>query len=124
MKKLELGQHVFERFFALIVACKLFHYRTRSYAAHKTIDQFFERFVSLSDRFLETLQGHLELRIKFDQLMLEIPIITDENWKVKLNDEVSFLMELETYIEAPDLLNIRDEIVSEIKNTRYLLTFA
>jgi hypothetical protein len=123
MKKLNLGQYVFERFFALIVACKLFHYRTKKYSAHKTIDAFFERFISLSDRFLETLQGHLNIHIKFDSLTLDIPIITDEDWKTKLDSEIAFLNDLDDHIDAPDILNIRDEIVGEIKNTKYLLTF-
>lgn len=122
----KIGQYLFYRFFCLIVASKMFHYRTKKYSAHKTIDNFFEKFIDLADDFLESWQGAYNTRITFggDTLKLNVPVFTDNNWQSKFNDELKFLEEeLPEYEDSSDLLNIRDEMVALIKQTKYLLTF-
>ena len=122
----EFGRELFVNFFALIVAAKMFHYRTKSYAVHKTIDAFFEKFIDLADQFLETWQGSHDTRIKFsgDTVNMKIPVITNENWKMVFSTKIEYLDDvLSLYEKSSDLLNIRDEMVSLIKQTKYLLSF-
>ena len=125
MNEKQIGQEFFIRFFSLIVAAKLFHYRTKKYSTHKTIDDFFEKFIDLSDKFLEVWQGEHNTRITFEKCNLSIPIITDQNCQEKLNEQLIFLEQNLPKLEnCSDMLNIRDEMMSLIKNTKYLLTFS
>ena len=122
----EVGRDFFCQYFSLIVAAKMFHYRTRTYSAHKTIDDFFEKFIQLSDTFLECWQGAYNRRITFNSssVIMEIPVITDKNWRKILDKHVYYLENVLPYYEmSGDMLNIRDEMVTLIKQTKYLLSF-
>ena len=123
----DVGRQFFLRFFAVIVASKMYHYRTKKYSTHKTIDDFFEKFIELSDKFLETWQGAWGKRIIFpaDSVAMEIPVITDNNWRTILTQEANYLNNvLPRYERSSDLLNIRDELLNLIHQTEYLLTFS
>ncbi len=126
VNKSEVGRLLFSKFFSLIVAAKMFHYRTKHFSTHKTIDDFFEKFIDLSDKFLESWQGKHDTRIKFNGefVSLKVPVITDENWKSVMNENMEFLKStLSQYEKSSELLNIRDEMVALIEQTKYLLSF-
>lgn len=124
VKTIDTGKILFTRFFSMAIAAKTYHYRTKSYASHKTIDMFFEQFIELSDKFLESWQGMYNRRIEFVNLNMKITIITDKNWHSILTKEIQWLdKELPKLEASSDLLNIRDEMVALIKQVEYLLTF-
>jgi hypothetical protein len=97
------------------------HLKTRSYAAHKALNDFYDEIVPLADSFAETYQG-------------EFGIV--ENYATKYvayTDPLQMLNELCGWIQSnradicdrrdTHLQNIIDEIVALIRQTEYKLRF-
>jgi DNA-binding ferritin-like protein len=106
---------------------RLHHWGTKSYAAHKALGKAYVGIDGLLDTFAETYMGVLgkqELK-DFPELKLNGP------FKVGVN---SVLDSFEDYLKnelpkeiKPDqtaLLNIRDEMLGLIQQTKYLLTLS
>ena len=105
---------------------KIYHWTTTSYARHKSSDALVNSLTEKMDKFLETIQGihgkRLTLTAK-KQISLK-----NENDKsiVKLLEKFKDWLNnvLPKYIKKnTDLLNIRDDILSDVNNTIYLFTF-
>ena len=120
---------------------QLFHWQTKSYAEHKTLDGFVEEIQKKLDEFAEILQGMIFRRLDFSG----IPS-TMNTFRYKNSTKTSFfktlsklrdhLVDMEKRYNITDdihthdipehtngLDNVRDEIVGLIDQTRYLLTF-
>jgi hypothetical protein len=106
---------------------RLHHWGTQSYAAHKALGKAYEGIDELLDTFAETymgVKGKQELK-DFAELKLNGP------FKIGIN---SVLDSFEDYLKnelpkeiKPDqtaLLNIRDEMLGLIQQTKYLLTLS
>lgn len=121
------GEEIFISLFSAIISAKAFHYRTTAYGKHKACDSFIENFIELTDRFLECYQGKYG-RIKFESGTENLPffVITDTNSKKFIDDQIKMLHgELPALINSDDvdLYNLRDEMISELNQFSYLLTF-
>lgn len=114
------GELVMRCFHARTVAHVL-HLKTRSYATHKALNEFYDEIVDLVDSFAEAYQG-------------EYGIIEDYPIACRMPaDGLSMLNELGTWIEnnrnkiidADDtcLANVLDEIMALIRSTQYKLKF-
>jgi hypothetical protein len=114
---------------------KLMHWMTPSYAAHQALDSLYKNFNASMDKFIEVYQGKLNSRIRLNQTNQSNGSMGDENY-IRLNEEepkeflrkiIKFLMELDFEDlddrSATDLFNIRDEMVADINQTLYLLSF-
>jgi uncharacterized protein YdcH (DUF465 family) len=105
---------------------KLYHFQTELYSTHKISDSFLTNFDSLFDKFMEVLQGKTNTRISFEKNT----DITIRNMK-KNKDILDVIDAFQEIIQSAnfekglstDLLNIRDEILSEINQFKYLLSF-
>jgi DNA-binding ferritin-like protein len=120
---------------------QLFHWQTKSYAEHKTLDGFVEEIQKKLDEFAEILQGMIFRRLDFSG----IPS-TMNTFRYKNSTKTSFfktlsklrdhLVDMDKRYNITDdihthdipehtngLDNVRDEIVGLIDQTRYLLTF-
>ena len=106
------------------VILKLFHFQTNAYGAHKASDEYLEKYAILMDKFLEVAQG-IYGRITVKKYSLAGTSHTDSNIDNQLDGLVILLMERIDDIlnNHTDLLNIRDELVSNIEQLKYLLTF-
>ena len=106
---------------------RLHHWGTQSYAAHKALGKAYEGIDALLDTFAETyfgVYGKQEIK-DFPELKLNGP------FKIGIN---SVLDSFEDYLktELPKeiksdqtaLLNIRDEMLGLIQQTKYLLTLS
>lgn len=106
---------------------RLHHWGTQSYAAHKALGKAYEGIDALLDTFAETYMGvggKQELK-EVSELKLNGP------FKIGIN---SVLDSFEDYLKnelpkeiKPDqtaLLNIRDEMLGLIQQTKYLLTLS
>jgi len=119
---------------------QLLHWRTRSYAEHKTTDDFFQHLQKKIDEFAEVLQGLISRRLDFSLdsntscRTFQYKNITKIQFLASLNRLEKQLVKITSnyHLDLPPpgsskdmtgLLNIRDEIVAEIQQTRYLLTF-
>ena len=105
---------------------KIYHWTTESYARHKSSDSLVDSLTDKMDKFLETIQGIHSKRmiipknkkITFKNENDDSIINTLENFK----DWLSFTLPKYTK-KNTDLLNIRDDILSDVNNTLYLFSF-
>ena len=118
------------RFLELLMMVKLYHWKTYSYATHKATDDLYTELNENIDKFIEVLLGKAGNRIN---LMGKKNIsLKDLNSPESLKHEIdSFKNYLVSMTNSPamrlmsntDLLNIRDEILGNLNQFLYLLTF-
>ena len=112
-------------FFNVLNHIKLYHWNTRSYARHKSSDEFVEKITSLSDRFIETYIGkkNYTYNLTSKPIYLTIDTLNDASVIYCLEQFIDFLTnDIKKYIKDTDseLLNIRDEIMAITRQTLYL----
>ena len=106
---------------------KLYHWKTHSFSQHKATDELYERLNENIDKFVEILLGKDQSRVK----MLEKRIdLTDsdnlKDFKSKIFEYRTFLTDMNMFFDSKkdsDLLSVRDEILGDINQFLYLLTF-
>ena len=106
------------------IVLKLFHFQTELYGAHKASDAYLEKYANTMDKFLETAQG-IYGKITLKKYTLSGSSHTDENIYNHLNGITKYLREKidDVLDERTDLLNIRDELLGDLDQLKYLLTF-
>jgi hypothetical protein len=117
-------------FFEMLLMVKLFHWKTYSYATHKATDELYDKLNDDIDKFIEVLLGKTGTRIDL-MGQKNIPLIdlnSPEQLKSKIDSFKSYLVGLTnnkaiSLMSNTDLLNIRDEILSDMNQFLYLLTF-
>ena len=136
IKKIHFSQHtisnskksdIVKMFLEMINMVKLYHWKTHSFAQHKATDELYERLNENIDKFVETLLGKDQSRVK----MLEKRIdLTDsdnlKDFKSKIFEYRTFLTDMNMFFDSKkdsDLLSVRDEILGDINQFLYLLTF-
>jgi DNA-binding ferritin-like protein len=106
---------------------KLYHWKTHSFSQHKATDELYSRLNEHIDKFVEVLLGKDESRIQQWESKMIIPQSRNAHeFKDRIYEYRDFLIELNQYVDAKrdsDLLNIRDEILGDINQFLYLLTF-
>lgn len=118
---------LFKAFFEVIVSIKLYHYQVISGFRHSRCDWMFKNFLGHSDRFLETMQGHSKygrISVKND-MNLHITTLTDSNIQDYFQDFALFLTDVVPKMIDNDveLLNVRDELLADVNQFKYLMTF-
>jgi len=108
---------------------KLYHWKTDLYARHVASGDLEEKISELIDRFIEVLQGSRNKRLEIDvstNINISLPdndsiinFLTDFNSWLTRDDGI---LELINIRDDPELLNIRDEMVSLINKTLYLFS--
>ena len=113
-------------FLEMLTTIKLYHWKTRSFAQHKATDELYSRLNEHIDSFVEVLLGKDESRIR---MVAKCNPLHDykgtESFKEKIYEYREFLVSLTKSFPATDtdLLNIRDEILGDINQFLYLMTF-
>jgi len=117
-------------FFEILLMIKLFHWKTHSYATHKATDGLYSSFNENMDKFIEVLLGKSGTRIHLlNQTNLSLEEMdSQERLKQKIESFKSYLVGLDNnpamkLMSNTDLLNIRDEILANMNQFLYLLTF-
>lgn len=118
-------------FLSFDINLKLYHWMTQSYARHKASDELHEKVLSLGDKFVEVYIGkyqrpkNLGATNKKDMTQ-QIHQLNDVTIEKYLDDCATYLTkDIFKYISEEkdvDLVNIRDELLSEIMQTKYLFT--
>jgi hypothetical protein len=102
---------------------KTFHFQTLNYGAHKSADCYLEKFTSNLDRFMESAQGRFG-RVNLNELNIRLSTVNDETIVESLDKFDDFLNNLESSINlTKDLSAIRDEMMADLQQFKYLLTF-
>ena len=118
---------VVKRFIELLNLVKLYHWKTKSYAKHQTTDELYEKLNEHTDRFVEVLIGKEEKRLKKMNTCIKIiQAENDESFKNKIYEFQHFLKHLDKLFHKKndsDLLSIRDDLLIDINQFLYLMTF-
>lgn len=117
-------------FFEMLLMVKLFHWKTYSYATHKATDDLYSKLNDDIDKFIEILLGKTGSRIDLmgHKSISLIDLNSPDQLKSKIESFKSYLVGLTnnkglSSMSNTDLLNIRDEILGDMNQFLYLLTF-
>jgi DNA-binding ferritin-like protein len=120
--------HIIRIFLEMLNTVKLYHWKTRSYSQHKATDDLYSNLNGHIDTFVEILLGKDESRVKMLEKRIElIDASTTTDFKSHifkfrdfLTNDINMLFDS---TRDTDLLNVRDEILGDINQFLYLLTF-
>ena len=123
-------QEVVVKFLEVLTAIKLYHWKTHSYATHKATDDLNAKLHENVDSFVEVLLGKRGDRVNLTHkksISLR-DYRTPEEFKKELEKFKSYLVGLDNCaalktMSNSDLYNIRDEMLSNVNQFLYLLTF-
>jgi DNA-binding ferritin-like protein len=121
----DLKKQIVTEFFEMLLCIKLFHWKTHNYGAHKATDEIYEKLNSHMDRFIEVIIGKNEKRMHMESAKsIKLHSINDnDQMKIHVEKFIKYLMSLDKKKLDPDLYNIRDDIVTDLNQFLYLLTF-
>lgn len=118
---------IVQAFLEMLNTVKLYHWKTRSYAQHKATDELYAKLNENIDTFVEILLGKDETRVRMVEK--RIRLIDSDNtrdFKSQMHKYREFLIDISNYFNVKkdtDLLNVRDEILGNINQFLYLMTF-
>jgi DNA-binding ferritin-like protein len=119
--------HLVHVFFEMLNTVKLYHWKTKSYAQHKATDELYERLNENIDKFVEVLLGKDESRIKMIEKRITVVDYSNvSDFKDKIYKYRDFLLGLNKHFNEKkdsDLLSVRDDILVDINQFLYLMTF-
>jgi len=121
------SESIIKIFFHMTTTIKLYHWQTSSYPRHKATCDLLAAILPLIDTFVETYMGRYQ-RPSFEsgfKMNIQELKDNDDSALSLLKDYIFYLQnDLPKYLEDndTDLLNIRDEIVSNLNKTLYLFT--
>ena len=103
---------------------KYFHWQTKSYAQHQALGKVFDSITELIDTFVETLMGKYGRPStkgqKFE--MFDLEDVNIEEWTDGVCDLLISFSDVLDDVQDTDLLNVRDEMLQEFNQLKYLLT--
>ena len=118
------------RFLEILIMVKLYHWKTSSYATHKATDELYTNLNANIDKFIEVLLGKAGNRINLmsKKNISLIDLNSPERLRSEINSFKNYLVSLTNspamkLMSNTDLLNIRDEILGNLNQFLYLLTF-
>jgi len=118
---------IVKKFMELLTMIKLYHWKTHSFSQHKATDELFTKLNDNIDKFVEVLLGKSGSRIKMlESKMNMYDLETKGELREHLFEYRQFLVDMNQTFHAKkdsDLLSIRDEILGDINQFLYLLTF-
>lgn len=128
MRNAPVEQQIVIRFMELLNTVKIFHWKTTSYPTHKATDDLHSELSSGIDKFVEIMLGKHGGRVNLSSVKtIEFKdFSTVESFKTEINGYKEYLKSFNTMFDASndsDLLNIRDELLGNLNQFTYLLTF-
>jgi len=127
--KSSIEKEVVLKFIQMLNIIKLYHWRTGSFATHKATDEAYASLNTNVDKFVEVMLGKGPHRVTLN--MKSIPLhecVKEDEFKREIEKFKSFLVELERMkgmrgMSNSDLISIRDDILADMNQLLYLLTF-
>jgi hypothetical protein len=119
---------IVHKFFEILNMVKLYHWKTYSYAQHKASDELYESLNEHIDKFVEVLLGKDQSRVKMIEKQVDLLDFNNtDDFKNRVFEYRKFLTDMSLYLNPKtdtDLLTIRDELLVDINQFLYLLTFS
>ena len=121
-------QQIVIQFLEMLNTIKLFHWKTSSYATHKATDDLHSKLSGSVDTFVEVMLGKHGGRVNLTHFKtIELNDYSSvDSFKSEIKKYKDFLKNMNNLFDAKndsDLLNIRDEMLGELNQFTYLLTF-
>ena len=119
----EQKQELIIFFFSLRNNLYLYHLSTYSYSRHIGASKLLDSFDGLIDKFLEIYFGKYGRPDQFINSQLNLNKLSDGEAYMELSTYIDFLnVKIPLLVKSTDtdLLNIRDEMVGILNNTKYL----
>lgn len=114
-------------FMEMLNMVKLYHWKTHSFAQHKATDELYSKLNENIDTFMEILLGKDESRVYLHNQRIYLYDYSDlDHFKKHIQGFRTYLISLSGILnhkKDSDLLNVRDEILGNINQFIYLLTF-
>jgi Family of unknown function (DUF5856) len=121
-------QLIVVQFLEMMHTIKLFHWKTTSYPTHKATDELHGKISANIDTFVEVMLGKHGGRVNLTGV--KTIALNDyssmDSFKSEIAKYKTFLKDLNNMLNPvndSDLLNIRDEILGDLNQFTYLLTF-
>lgn len=112
--------NIVQKFITIQIQIKTFHWQTFNYSNHKVADKLYEKFLELSDTFVETFMGQQGKHLTFQtNKHVTLCNISQKKMITILKTFAKFLTSLTL---TSDLQNIRDEILGLVHKNLYLLS--
>ena len=111
-------------FMEMLNTVKVYHWNTRSYAEHKATDELYEKLNEHIDSFVEVMLGKHGERLP--NLRKKVPVVTKyvSDFKSRIFAYRHCLKVLSRcFSRDEDLMSIRDDILSDLNQFLYLMTF-
>lgn len=123
----EKKSRIVQTFLEMLNTVKLYHWKTHSYAQHKATDELYSKLNENIDTFVEILLGKDESRVKMvEKRCRRIDSENTSDFKGRIYEYREFLIDISKCFDVKrdtDLLNVRDEILGNINQFLYLMTF-
>lgn len=114
-------------FLRILNTVKLYHWHTKSFPQHKASDELYANLNTNIDKFVEVLLGKCSARIKMVEKQIKlIDIHTTQTLKECIFEYRTFLIDMNIIFSPTidsDLLSIRDDILADLNQFLYLLSF-
>jgi hypothetical protein len=117
-------------FIEMLNTIKLHHWKTMSFATHKATDELYSKLNDNIDTFVEIMLGKSGGRINLTNVR-SIPVYDfndEDTFKRKIESYRAFLTNLtlnsNIMHDNTDLFNVRDELLANLNQFMYLLTFS
>uniref|UniRef100_A0A6C0HWU2 Uncharacterized protein n=1 Tax=viral metagenome TaxID=1070528 RepID=A0A6C0HWU2_9ZZZZ len=129
-KSKKFEQEIILTFLQTLNMIKLYHWKTYSYATHKATDELYSKLNDHMDSFVEIMLGKNGDRVNLTRVksisLKDYTSVSD--FKREILKFREFLIKLNTNksmenLANTDLYNVRDEILGDINQFLYLLTF-
>ena len=105
---------------------KVFHWQTKSFSQHKSLDEIVDSLRENTDELIEAYQGRYGRVISSSSFKLNLENYSTVEAVLGYTDKlIGFLVETFPTLITPkstDLLNIRDEILGNLYQLKYLLS--
>jgi hypothetical protein len=123
-------QKIVTMFLQMLNTVKLYHWKTKSHSEHKATDELYSNLNINIDSFVEIMLGKTGGRVNLTgQKTLPLLDYTNVNdFTKEVNKYKEFLIAMNrddglNITNNSDLLNVRDEILGNLNQFTYLLTF-
>lgn len=104
-------------FLEFLNVVKMYHWNTRKYAEHNSTDALYKVLGKNIDRFVEIMLA--DKRLPTLKTKIYIVNTNRDAFMIKVNKFKSFLLKINM---SPDLMNIRDDILSNVDQFIYLMS--
>lgn len=109
--------------FIHMIRIKMYHFQCPKYGQHKISDTYFDEFNKKFDKFFEIAQG---IHSRFTIVDFKLPSfdICPKNIVLHLNHFIEMMQSLDNIINNKELLTIRDDMINDVSQFKYLLSFS